>query len=448
MDGKLQVAELRDILSKAAAPAPARTNKQDLIARVLATPTAIEIYHNLYPSAEPVSSPAVSTPVVKVHAPSSNDDLLAPPEDLDWTTVETSDATPATPFPQNTTSLKSSPPTKLAQGKPGKPTAAPVTLPPALVPPSDAPAPERPAVIDDELERRKARAARFGIALVEPKRSPQRQVKKNNPTKTASSQPDDAEKMRKRAERFGLSNSDAQATGTGTKRSAPVEEVDAEEMERRRKRAERFKIPATLVHIVSGWLSPVKFILGGIIYRTSPRADHLVILDSATYLSTHELATNTNMYIIGLSSTSGYPACRAIPLGRRFAPYSTHAREENTQAVQVLPESGFFTPFWRNILVFSLAAVGFYKWAPRPDEDAYLTRWLTHYATHREFWDRMNEIQLLRSHQVTVDTVVQMSAQRPSVVRYRYPQTLEQASPHLQAVGAAHHDGYGVEHAA
>ena len=53
--------------------------------------------------------------------------------------------------------------------------------------------------------------------------------------------------MGKRADRFGLSASkDLPAPARrSTKRGAPTEEVDEEEMERRRKRAERFKIPTT-----------------------------------------------------------------------------------------------------------------------------------------------------------------------------------------------------------
>ncbi|KAI6012057.1 hypothetical protein EDC04DRAFT_2905096 [Pisolithus marmoratus] len=51
---------------------------------------------------------------------------------------------------------------------------------------------------------------------------------------------DDPEKLKKRAERFGSTNTPTQTVKSGSKRAAPVEEVDAEELERRRKRAERF----------------------------------------------------------------------------------------------------------------------------------------------------------------------------------------------------------------
>ncbi|KAI6033049.1 hypothetical protein F5J12DRAFT_196288 [Pisolithus orientalis] len=117
-------------------------------------------------------------------------------------------------------------------------------------------------------------------------------------------------------------------------------------------------------------------------------------------------------------------------LKRRFSSQTIHPGEE------VLPEVGFFTPFWRNTILLSFVAIAFYKWAPRPGEEAFLTKWLAHYSTSPEFWTRINEQQLLRSQHMTVNTVLQTSAQRPSMVRYRYPQMLEQGSPHLKPVGA------------
>ncbi|KAI6113220.1 hypothetical protein EDD16DRAFT_1709716 [Pisolithus croceorrhizus] len=118
-------------------------------------------------------------------------------------------------------------------------------------------------------------------------------------------------------------------------------------------------------------------------------------------------------------------------LTRRFSSHTAHSRED------VLPETGFFTPFWRNTILLSFAAVAFYKWAPRPGEEAFLTKWLAHHSTSPEFWTSVNEQQLTRSQHMTVNTVLQTSARRPGMVRYRYPQMLEQGSPHLQPVGVA-----------
>ncbi|KAI6026110.1 hypothetical protein BKA83DRAFT_3066948 [Pisolithus microcarpus] len=133
--------------------------------------------------------------------------------------------------------------------------------------------------------------------------------------------------------------------------------------------------------------------------------------------------------VVALARTRHF--CTSNTLTRRFSSHTAHARED------VLPETGFFTPFWRNTILLSFAAIAFYKWAPRPGEEAFLTQWLAHQSTAAEFWARVNEQQLLRSQHMTVNTVLQTSAQRPGMVRYRYPQMLEQGSPHLQPVGVA-----------
>lgn len=52
----LKVVELKDILSKAGVSAPAKANKQDLIARIVANPAALDVYKKLQ---NPVSAPPV-----------------------------------------------------------------------------------------------------------------------------------------------------------------------------------------------------------------------------------------------------------------------------------------------------------------------------------------------------------------------------------------------------
>jgi hypothetical protein len=52
MDSKLKslkVVDLRAILSKANVSCPAKSNKQDLIARIIASQPATQIYYQLYP---------------------------------------------------------------------------------------------------------------------------------------------------------------------------------------------------------------------------------------------------------------------------------------------------------------------------------------------------------------------------------------------------------------
>jgi SAP domain-containing ribonucleoprotein len=59
----LKVVDLKDILSKASVSVPAKANKQDLIARILASPPALEVYNkqqnpNAATSAPPNSATA------------------------------------------------------------------------------------------------------------------------------------------------------------------------------------------------------------------------------------------------------------------------------------------------------------------------------------------------------------------------------------------------------
>ncbi|KAG2032435.1 hypothetical protein BDR03DRAFT_1094890 [Suillus americanus] len=191
----LKVQELKEILSKASIP-PGNAKKQDLINKILANPSAIDLFHTLHPKQKN------SKPVLP---PSTDDDLLAPPEEIDWTVEESITVEPA------------SPPEKSEQHLP-----SPVPAAAALPAPVPAPA------VQSEEDKRKARAARFGTTYVEPI---QKQPKKAG---------ENLDILKARADRFGTV---APVTKGRGKRTAPVENVDPEEQERRRKRAERFGLP-------------------------------------------------------------------------------------------------------------------------------------------------------------------------------------------------------------
>ncbi|KAI6016505.1 hypothetical protein EDC04DRAFT_2748959, partial [Pisolithus marmoratus] len=102
---------------------------------------------------------------------------------LDWSTVGARDVPPVTASPaQSPVPPRQPPPAKLTQGNgvtSSKTPAVPVNSTKTSPPPANSIKADNSAVVDDELAKRKARAKRFGIPLVEPKQPPaQRQAKK------------------------------------------------------------------------------------------------------------------------------------------------------------------------------------------------------------------------------------------------------------------------------
>lgn len=230
----LKVVDLKSILAKAKASAPAKSTKVDLIARILTNNDAILAYNSLYPS----------------------DDLLAPPEEcvlflcftphliffrIDWAATQE-----LTSKPVPNVSISSAPP----QPPVSQPTKAAIPV-------------ANPILIstDPELEKRKQRAARFGIPFVESSKDakPPRKAGSQVTSALVKSTQDNvctfltflilplnilqgSERVKARAARFGLEApiTTTPASNTGQKRAAPAEHLDVEEEERRRKRAERF----------------------------------------------------------------------------------------------------------------------------------------------------------------------------------------------------------------
>ncbi|GJJ06384.1 hypothetical protein Clacol_000575 [Clathrus columnatus] len=217
---QLKAADLREILQKASVTLPARINKTDLVAKILATPAAVEIFN------KQISSNGTSEKQQLAPQPSNShvdNDLLAPPEQFDWdSTTESTTAKPA--------------PVKSDVSVPAKPASAATAMPaekPVVTEPSTKTTEPKVPQADDELDKRKKRAERFGVPLVEPKQkivstakasqvSPQTAVKETS-------------KLEARAARFG-----APVTQARQKRGRSPAPVDKEEEEKRKKRAERF----------------------------------------------------------------------------------------------------------------------------------------------------------------------------------------------------------------
>ncbi|KAF9227482.1 hypothetical protein BS17DRAFT_695683, partial [Gyrodon lividus] len=247
----LKVTDLKDILAKASAPAPAKINKQDLINRILANPTAVQVYKQLYPTPQPKNTPPATPPI----NPSSNDDLLAPPEEFVYELhylayshfvysldLDEFNALPPVSSPKSS-SLEQYPSQPQIPASPFKVT---TLVAPATIPSTAALVADKQTGVDEDLEKHKARAARFGIPFVEPMKPYKPRQKKSAPADKTTLLAEvcpilscEPERLQARTARFGPRDASSQPPKKGAKRAAPAE-VDPEELERRGKRAERF----------------------------------------------------------------------------------------------------------------------------------------------------------------------------------------------------------------
>ncbi|KAI0087927.1 hypothetical protein BDY19DRAFT_199631 [Irpex rosettiformis] len=229
----LKVVELKEILSKAQVTLTGKANKADIIAKILASPEALAVAGG---SSDP--APAEST------APAATPKPVAP-------SIETISSTPVARPPVSQ-----------------KAETTPITTAPTSAPTSPPESKLETEVItthtnnanalveeeDLELAKRRARAARFGIPLVEPTKPKLavRQLQQDkHSAKPAVLPNDDPDALAARAKRFGIKSNEPtkqkSITGSrGSKRAAPaMETVDSEELERRKKRAERFGLNKT-----------------------------------------------------------------------------------------------------------------------------------------------------------------------------------------------------------
>lgn len=90
-------------------------------------------------------------------------------------------------------------------------------------------------------------------------------------------------------------------------------------------------------------------------------------------------------------------------------------------------DTDFATPFWRNALVAAGLVVVAYKYAPEPGEDVYLTRWIAMYANPVGEWLDNNASRTAIQEVGAENTRLMMSARRPPVHRFRYPQCVSWA---------------------
>ncbi|KAH9855216.1 hypothetical protein C2E23DRAFT_724870 [Lenzites betulinus] len=232
----LKVVDLKDILTKASVAIPSKANKPDLIAKILASPAAVDVYNQQHGTSSGAAKPAPKAQE-KPPAVLSPHSAPAPPSPAKA-------ANPAATAPPAAAKPVSQAAPKQAALESSNDSAPSSTLD------SDGEATKAPE--DEEAERRKARAARFGIPVVEPTKPKEKRSKpvaNGKAAKGAAPSSEDAEKLAARRARFGIKDpipDAAKSTGTsnGRKRPAPPSEpVDEEELARRKRRAERFGIP-------------------------------------------------------------------------------------------------------------------------------------------------------------------------------------------------------------
>ncbi|KZT63195.1 hypothetical protein DAEQUDRAFT_815788 [Daedalea quercina L-15889] len=229
----LKVVDLKDILTRASVSVPSKSNKNDLIARILASPAALDVYHARNLPETPKAT--FNKPAEEQVRPTREDPPSEVPSKLLPPTVAQTPHPSSSALPAMATS-----PVKSASFVPQASSGVPPTAPASAVDASSAPK----STDDEEFEKRKARATRFGLPLVEPTNPSAEPRKAGKNAKWGPSTPDDPERLAARAARFGVvqpSVAQAAAQGNGRKRNAPpMEAIDAEELEKRRKRAERF----------------------------------------------------------------------------------------------------------------------------------------------------------------------------------------------------------------
>jgi hypothetical protein len=77
---------------------------------------------------------------------------------------------------------------------------------------------------------------------------------------------------------------------------------------------------------------------------------------------------------------------------------------------------------WTYTLIAALGIVGFYKFAPSPGEDNYVTRYISYYFTPSSSWAAVNDRHLELTADLQEAIHISQTGQRPHIHRYRYPQ--------------------------
>ncbi|KAI9507896.1 hypothetical protein F5148DRAFT_1200935 [Russula earlei] len=127
---------------------------------------------------------------------------------------------------------------------------------------------------------------------------------------------------------------------------------------------------------------------------------------------------------------------RLARIQRRSASSDSHNHEEHHGEENAsYPKEGFTSVGWTYTIIAAFGIVGFYKFAPSPGEDNYLTRYIAHYFTPSESWAATNDRHLELTTVLQDAVQISQTGQRPHIHRYRYPHSLAVASAFSVPVG-------------
>ncbi|KAF8499797.1 hypothetical protein F5888DRAFT_1685722 [Russula emetica] len=123
----------------------------------------------------------------------------------------------------------------------------------------------------------------------------------------------------------------------------------------------------------------------------------------------------------------------------RSASTQSHSHDEHhgteNASYDSYPKEGFTSSGWTYTLIAASGIVGFYKFAPSPGEENYVTRYISYYFTPSSSWTATNDRHLELTANLQEAVQISQTGQRPHIHRYRYPHSLEVASPFSVPVG-------------
>ncbi|KAI0256206.1 hypothetical protein BJV78DRAFT_1117949 [Lactifluus subvellereus] len=131
---------------------------------------------------------------------------------------------------------------------------------------------------------------------------------------------------------------------------------------------------------------------------------------------------------------------QAVYLSRiqsRGASSDSHSHDDHHSGdtASSYPKEGFTSAGWTYTVIAALGIVGFYKFAPSPGEDNYVTRYISYYFTPSSSWATTNDRHLELTTGLQEAVQISQTSQRPHIHRYRYPHSLEVASAFSVPVG-------------